>query len=104
MAKAKRVFTPQFKSQVVLELLSGRKAAELCREHQIQPQLLATWRQTLLEKMPQVFGEAKAGEVQSQKRIDELERLLGRQALEIEILKKASTWLTGRSPTDGRSS
>jgi transposase-like protein len=104
MGKTKRVFTPQWKSQVVLELLSGRQAAELCREHQISPQLLATWRQAVLEKLPQVFGEAKSGEVQSQKRIDELERLVGRQALELEVLKKASAWLTGRSPTDGRSS
>ena len=34
--KKRRKFSPQFKSQVVLQLLSGeRSMAELCREHQL---------------------------------------------------------------------
>ena len=37
-------------------------------------------------------------------RIAELEQLVGRQALELEILKKAARLLTGRTPSGGRSS
>jgi len=37
----RRRFTADFKAQVVLELVSGAKsAAELCRYHQLNPQLL----------------------------------------------------------------
>lgn len=36
MGKQRRVFTPDFKFQIVLELLTGEKrAAQLCREHRI---------------------------------------------------------------------
>ncbi len=34
----RRVFTPEFKLQVVLDVLSGRKSnAEVCREHELAP-------------------------------------------------------------------
>lgn len=37
----RRKFTPEFKSQVVLQLLSGEKSmAELCREHQLTAQMV----------------------------------------------------------------
>jgi transposase len=40
-----RKFTPAFKAQVVLELLSGTKSsAELCRQYQLSSQLLARWK------------------------------------------------------------
>jgi transposase-like protein len=91
MPRKRRSFSPEFKAQVVLEVLSGAKTqAEVCREHQLQPTLFALWRTTFLERAPFLF---RANEVQSQEalRIAELERLLGQQALELEILKKGST-------------
>jgi transposase-like protein len=40
--KQRRTFSPQFKAQVVLEVLSGAKIpAEACREYQLKPQLLS---------------------------------------------------------------
>jgi transposase-like protein len=47
----RRKFTPAFKAQVVIELLSGTKSsAELCRQHQLSSHLLARWKATLLER------------------------------------------------------
>lgn len=44
-----RTFTPEFKAQIVLEVLSGGKtAAELCRQHSIKPQLLSDWKASFL--------------------------------------------------------
>ncbi len=38
----RRRFTAEFKAQVVLDLLSGAKsAAEICRQHQLNPRLLS---------------------------------------------------------------
>jgi len=38
----RRSFLPEFKAQVVLEVVSGaRTAAEVCREHRLKPQLLS---------------------------------------------------------------
>ncbi|MCB9438404.1 MAG: transposase [Anaerolineales bacterium] len=51
--KKKRKFTPGFKSQVVLQLLSGEKSmAELCREHQLTSQMVGNWKQQFLAAAP----------------------------------------------------
>ncbi len=52
----RRSFSPEFKAQVVLELLSGTKSsAELCRQHQLSSQLLAQWKAAFLERAAVVF-------------------------------------------------
>lgn len=68
----RRKFTPQFKSQVVLQLLSGeRRMAELCREHQLTSQMLSTWKPQRLAAARQVF-ESDAASNTEQERIAEL--------------------------------
>jgi hypothetical protein len=53
--------------------------------------------------LPTVF-EAEGLNDQDQVRIAELEQLVGRQAYELEILKKASRLLSGPASRNGRSS
>jgi transposase-like protein len=102
--RARRSFSPQFKAEVVLALLSGaQSAAELCRAHQLSPTLLTLWKQTYLERLPVVF-QADEQRSAEQARITELEQLVGRQALELEVLKKAQRLLPGLPTTNGRSS
>lgn len=102
--RARRSFTPEFKAQVVLDLLRGeRSQAELCRLHQLSASLLALWKDAFLERLPLVF-QADEQRSQEQQRIAELERLVGRQALELEILKKASGLMNGSAHAGGRSS
>lgn len=93
MAK-RRAFTAEFKSRVVLEVLSGvKKAAEVCREHNIKPALLSRWKAEFLENAPKVF-EPDEHRSEDRARIRELERLLGQKTMELEIAKKASNILT----------
>ena len=92
----RRKFSPEFKARVVLEALSGAKSnAELCREHNLKPQLLADWKAAFLERAASVF---QSDEQRSEEaaRIGELERLAGKLALENEILKKGSQLLARR--------
>jgi len=98
----RRVFTPDFKAQVVLEELRGvRDRADLCREHQLSPQVLRRWQEEFVERAPEIFAtEPSRGE--EQERIGELERLVGRLTLELEVVKKASHILTSRSPRSER--
>ena len=102
--RTRRVFTATFKAEVVRVLLTGKRSqAELCREHQLSPSLLALWKETALERLPVLFqGEEQRDPEQA--RIAELEQLAGRQALELEILKKASRLLPGTACANGRSS
>jgi transposase-like protein len=91
MAK-RRKFSPEFKAQVVLEVLSGaRSGAQVCREYGIRSQLLSKWKAKFLENAALVFEEGREPNTEDKARIAELERLAGRQALELEILKKASS-------------
>jgi transposase-like protein len=86
----RRTFTAKFKTQVVLELLTGAKSmAHLCQEYQLKDQLVYRWKAEFLERADTIF----AGDVQSQQaqeRIADLERLIGRLSMELEIAKKAS--------------
>jgi transposase len=89
MAK-RRTFTPEFKARVVVEVISGsQSAAEVCRRYSLKPQLLSRWKAEFIENAARVF-QSDEQRSQEQARIAELERLVGRQALELEILKKAS--------------
>ena len=91
--KPRRQFTAEFKAQVVLDLLTGAQTpAEVCRKHQLGPNLPGTWRAAFLERAPLVFqaDERRDGR---EARIAELERVLGRLTLENEVLKKVSSRL-----------
>jgi transposase len=82
----RRKFSPQFKSQVVLQPLSGeRSMAELCREHQLRS--LDTWKQQFLAAATQAF-ESAARDNAEQERVAELERMVGKLTMELEIAKK----------------
>jgi len=103
MPRSRRSFSPQFKAQIVLDLLTGAaNQAEICRQHQLNPPLVARWKTTVLEQLHRLFAEDSPANPE-QLRIAELEQLVGRQALELEILKKASRMLAGRPSNDGRS-
>jgi transposase-like protein len=104
MPRPRRSFPSDFKAQLVLDLLSGAASqAELCRKHNLKPQLLGQWKSVALERLHTLFQEdPQAG--RDQLRIAELEQLLGRQAYELEILKKVSRMLPGLGSSNGRSS
>jgi transposase-like protein len=95
----RRKFTPEFKAQVVLDLLSStRSSAELCRQHQLSPTLLAAWKAQFLQRAALVFTSEEQRSQESA-RIAELERLVGRLTLEAEIAKKALSLLSPVVPT-----
>jgi transposase-like protein len=69
----RRKFTPEFKAEVVLELLSGAKSgAELCREHQIAASVLADWKAIFLERAGLLFENSEPRHSQASTRVAEL--------------------------------
>lgn len=93
----RRTFTSAFKAQVILELLTGAKtSAELCRQHQLVPIVLARWKAEFMAQVPHLFDRQTSVGAEHQ-RIAELERLVGRLTLELEVAKKASSLLTSAS-------
>ena len=98
----RRSFASEFKAKLVLEILTGAASqAELCRKHNLKPQLLAYWKATALDHFQSLFQDDGQSS-QDQLRIAELEQLVGRQAYDLEILKKASRMLPGLPSSSGR--
>jgi transposase len=88
----RRKFPPEFKVKVALELLRGEKsAAEASRAYGVKAEVLARWKTEFLERAPQVFAAPEAHD-QHLARIAELERLVGRLTLELEVAKKSPAW------------
>ena len=103
MSGQRRKFTAEFKSKIVLEVLSGRSSvASLARRHQIKDKLIYQWRNEVFEKLPLVFSHQSA-QPEAEAQIAELERLVGQLTIEKEALKKASTWLSRLSRSNGKS-
>ena len=95
MGKKRRTFSAQFKVETVIEGLRGEKSVgQICRERQIAESLFYNWRDAFLERGASVFDEQRSKQEDEQaERVAERERLAGKQALEIEILKKAGSLL-----------
>jgi transposase-like protein len=91
----RRQFTPEFKLQCVLDIISGRKRpVEILREHNISDSLLTRWRQQFTEQAPRIFEPQKQRNSAQVQRIAELERLVGRLTLQLEASKKLSSYFS----------
>ena len=94
MAKRRR-FTPQFKVEVVIEALSGQSSqAELCRRHNLSEEQLSKWKHQLLENAATLFESTNKRSNDYIEQIAQLEQLVGRLTLALDLQKKASTWLS----------
>jgi transposase len=101
--RARRTFPPEFKAKLVLEVLTGTATpAEVCRKHQLSPNLLALWKATLLDRLSTVFQSDEERSAAAA-RVAELERMVGQQALDLAALKKVSTWRGGAGSNGGMS-
>ena len=83
---AKR-YSPKFRFHVVLEVLTGDKTnAQVAKAYGVHPNSVSAWQKILLEKGPEIF--ARNGTVaQYERRIAELERVIGQKEVEIALLK-----------------
>ena len=83
---AKR-YSAKFKFQVVMEVLSGDKSsAQVAKAYGVHPNTVNAWKQTLLEKGPEIFAQDSTV-AEYERRIGQLERLIGKKEVEIALLK-----------------
>lgn len=100
----RREFSAEFKLETVLEALRGEKSvAQICRERDITDSLYYKWRDAFWAAAPQIFADKHGhGTDDNAQRIAELERLVGRLTMELEIAKKASGLLGSTWKGNGR--
>ncbi len=85
----RRRFSAEFKAGVVLDLISGAKSqAQVCREHELNPNLVCRWKAEFLQRAPELF-QSKDRDDAEQATAAQLERMVGRLTMENALLKKA---------------
>jgi transposase len=87
MGLSRRKFTKEFKAEAVRRLELGASLAEVARACEVNPNVLHRWRRELRDYGAKAFaghGQRHAEEQQ----VAELERKVGRQALEIDFLRR----------------
>jgi transposase len=83
---AKR-YSPKLKFQVVLELLQGTKTpGQVAKAYRVHPNTVINWKQTLLDKGPEIFNQ-NGSVAEYEQQIADLEQLLGKKEVEIALLK-----------------
>lgn len=88
MSLSRRRFTREFKEAAVWRVELGATITEVSRACEVSPNVLHRWRREVREGGVKVFpgsGRRKAGETQD---VVELERKVGRQAMEIDFLRR----------------
>ena len=103
MTSQRRKFTAEFKARVVLEMLTEQKSAtQASREYGIKDSVLSRWKQEFIERSPMLFEQGGVGQDDRDQRIAELDQMVGRLAMELDLAKKGSRYLN--SSRDGNGS
>ena len=80
-------YTPKLKFQIVLEVLQGgKKMGQIAKAYGVHPVTITHWKGEFLEKGPEVFGQSGTFQ-EYEKKILELEQLIGHKEVEIALLK-----------------
>jgi transposase len=111
----RRRFTTEQKLAIVAESMQpGMSISYVARQHGLSPSLVFRWRRLMSEggreairADDEVVPAAEARRLEE--RVRDLERLLGRKTMEVEILKEALelgrskklTWRSSSAPKDG---
>ena len=86
MSLSRRTFTKEFKEAAVRRLELGASVAEVARACEVNPNVLHRRRRELRDAEKAFPGEGRSRTEES--RIAELERKVGRQAMEIDFLRR----------------
>lgn len=84
---SRKKHSAKIKFQVVLEALMGKnRIMEISRSYGINPTLISKWRKDFLEKGHLVFEQGTPSQEMG-KKVDDLQRIIGKKEVEIELLK-----------------
>jgi len=87
MGMSRRKFTKEFKEEAVRRLELGASLAEVARACEVNPNVLHRWKRELRDYGVKAFAGNGQGRAEEQQ-VAQLERKVGRQALEIDFLRR----------------
>ncbi len=84
---ARKRYTAKIKFQIVLETFQAkRNIGEISRQYGIHPNMVSRWKKDFLVRGHRIFEQDHADG--STKKVEELETIIGKQTVEIQLLKK----------------
>jgi len=87
MGRTRRQISPRLKFQVVLETLRGEKTiGQIAKAYDVHPVAVGLWKKQFLERGAELF-DAGGRKDHAERRIAELEQLLGKKEVELAPLK-----------------
>jgi transposase len=96
MGRTPRKFTAEYKAKVVLDILAnGKSLSQASREYGIKDSVLSRWKQDFVDRAATVFENGTVADDRD-RRIIELERMVGRLTMQLEMAKKVSSYLDSR--------
>ncbi len=79
--------TAKIKFQIVLETLQAkRNISEISRQYGVHPAMVSKWKKVFLTCGHRIFEQDRADA--TAKKTEELETIIGKQTIEIQLLKK----------------
>lgn len=90
----RRKYSAEFKAKVVLDIIAnGKSISAASREYKIKDSVLSRWKAEFIERSASVFRQDGQQQDRRDERIAELERMVGKMAMELEASKKVSSIL-----------
>jgi transposase-like protein len=84
---ARKRISPKLKFEAALHNVKGEKSpGQISRLYRVHPNSVALWTKTLLERGSEIFAR-ETTVAEYERRIAELEQLVGRKEVEIALLK-----------------
>lgn len=98
--KKRTSYPAEFKSKVVLEILSEESTVnQIAAKYDVSPVVLTRWKKEFIERASEVFkkgpSESEKELEQSKEHIAQLERKVGQLTYEVDWLKKKSEEILG---------
>ena len=89
MSNKRKRYSPEFKAKVALAALKNEKTvSELSARFQVHPTMINNWKRALLDSAPDIFDKGHSSRKQTDEKIDELHRQIGKLKVENDFLSK----------------
>ncbi len=89
MSRKRKQYHPEFKAKVALAALKDEEtAAQLASRYEVHPTMINTWKRNLLEGAANIFDKGHKRDKQSEAKVDELYRHIGKLKVERDFLSK----------------
>lgn len=92
MSGSRRKFSQEFKLKVISEIDSGIPASEVARRYEVSAAMIYKWKRALQSNSKDAFVGSGSRNTDKAK-MASLERIIGRQTIEIDFLKNLNSRL-----------